>query len=62
MKTSIVVAIISAFALVAPTQASTKVRGVVAMEEETHRTLKMGSKGGKGDSKASKGKGKKGGD
>jgi hypothetical protein len=40
MKTSIVVAILSAFALVAPAQASTKLRGVIAEEKKTGRTLK----------------------
>jgi hypothetical protein len=41
MKTSIVVAILSAFALVAPAQASTKLRGVIAEEKKTgRRTLK----------------------
>jgi hypothetical protein len=49
MKTSLVVAILFAFALVAPAQASTKIRGVVAEEKKTrrNRTLKgMKSKGG----------------
>ena len=67
MKTSIVVAILSAFALVAPAQASTKVRGFVAEDKDTGRTLKVGGvakgmKGKKGMKKMMKGAMMKGAD